>query len=528
MSGRHFVGEGFERERGCTDSLDAKVSSPSASRPVAAQQAGPVVAEGIEVSALFDDTVMTVRHFEAPRADHRRQRLVTQGLFVGAAIAFLGVGVLFAQCYSQVVTDRAAMEAGVPLARVTAPQGAELARDAAAAGFLFCGLVTLLFALYRASAVGRQDEFTIGSDAQATFHVSAVGLPVLRFPILRANRSGYEAVFSDGMQGDLQTGGKSTSLRDLRETQQARPVADLRGAHAVPLPQGAAMRLQHAGCTFLLRSLAPLHHGAAPPRFEWRTHSYTAGLALAAASLLGFLSALPPQPRSVDMDIAGNDLILRVLIKQPEESQGLAYRLRQALQQRADEGARYDFHDRFDFDFGQAEEDCGSPVIGLGPIANLHRLGGRPACGAPVWAPQSFRAAKPPLWSLGPPRVFGSLDQARVRHIVRQHLNEVKYCYERALAGAPLLPGRLVVKFAILKTGRVVTSLIERPPLPSAQAEQCLNSAIRRWQFSEAPSGITVVTYPFLLGAEDGAKRPKSTSARAAPRASGTGSGKLL
>jgi len=94
----------------------------------------------------------------------------------------------------------------------------------------------------------------------------------------------------------------------------------------------------------------------------------------------------------------------------------------------------------------------------------------------------------------------GVLDKEIIRRIVRRHLNEVKYCYEQALAKQPKLDGRIVMKFTIAGTGQVIASFVQSSTLGSPAVEMCVANAVKRWDFP-APSGggLSMVSYPFTF-----------------------------
>lgn len=587
MTTQNTVAKGIESNIGITESVRTVVSAPPVPVQVAEQVEAQDGAKAIEVAAVFDDAVMAVRHYDNPKAG--RLSRMTQGLLGSAAVAFLGVGALFADSYSHVVAEKTAAEAGQPTLRAAAAGAAGHARDAAAGGLLFYGLGALLFGLHRASSERRDNEFTIGSDARATFHVAAERLPLLRFPILRSNGGGYEAVFTDSMQGELQAQGKSTTLSELRDSQAARPAGDVQGAFALNLPEGGQLRLQHEGCTFLLRSVARPRHYPAPLRFDWRAQSYTAGVLLGAASLLGVMFAVPPDPRSLALDAFTNDQLVRFMVKPPEQKEELAPWLKQELQQKAERAggkaakgpsgkmgkpeaqvkahAAYavrgpknnpdpkmktdlareaaatagvlgvlrggslmalnsvlksealgrdavdamanldgaDYTDAYGnggvgiVGVGPGADGRGDGTIGLGNIGTIGRNGGQPGYGKPGVAKLVDHRAKAPEWSVGQPQVIGSLDKDLIRRVIRQHMNEVKYCYERELTRDASLNGRVVVKFAIGGMGQVMTSAIESSTLANHTGENCIASAVRRWQFSKPQGGVVIVSYPFVL-----------------------------
>ncbi len=93
----------------------------------------------------------------------------------------------------------------------------------------------------------------------------------------------------------------------------------------------------------------------------------------------------------------------------------------------------------------------------------------------------------------------GSMDREVIRRVIRSHMPEVKFCYERALMAQKDLSGRVQVKFMISPTGKVTASVVEASTLRSPTTEQCVAEAVRRWDFPKPPSGIVSVTYPFVF-----------------------------
>jgi TonB family protein len=149
----------------------------------------------------------------------------------------------------------------------------------------------------------------------------------------------------------------------------------------------------------------------------------------------------------------------------------------------------------------------GQRTLGLGGLGTLGRYGrgvgpgDGPGIGYGDAAGKlGTRRAKTPevIGSIG--SVQGVLDKEIIRRIVRRHLNEVKYCYEQALAKQPKLDGRVVTKFTISGTGQVIAAFVQSSTLGSPAVEMCVASAIKRWEFP-APSGggLSMVSYPFTF-----------------------------
>lgn len=112
------------------------------------------------------------------------------------------------------------------------------------------------------------------------------------------------------------------------------------------------------------------------------------------------------------------------------------------------------------------------------------------------------RSVRPPQVTVSRAMVRGSLDRNVIRRVVRRHLNEVKYCYQRELQSKPTLRGRVTVLFTIGSTGKVLTSKVSRSTLHDALVEQCTAMAVRRWIFPRPPGGgVIIVSYPFAFHA---------------------------
>ena len=94
--------------------------------------------------------------------------------------------------------------------------------------------------------------------------------------------------------------------------------------------------------------------------------------------------------------------------------------------------------------------------------------------------------------------VRGSLGKEIIRRVVHQHINEVKFCYDQELARKPALAGRISVQFAISPVGQVITSVMQSTSMDDARVENCVVSAVRRWEFPKpVGGGIAIVLYPF-------------------------------
>ena len=103
-----------------------------------------------------------------------------------------------------------------------------------------------------------------------------------------------------------------------------------------------------------------------------------------------------------------------------------------------------------------------------------------------------------PEVTASPPTVRGSLDKEIIRRIVRLHMNEVKYCYEKELTTHAGLAGRISVQFAIGLDGQVFSSVLQSSSMGNLHVESCVVNAVRRWGFPKpSGGGVAIVVYPF-------------------------------
>lgn len=150
---------------------------------------------------------------------------------------------------------------------------------------------------------------------------------------------------------------------------------------------------------------------------------------------------------------------------------------------------------------GYGAGGVGYGTIGIGSIGVIGKGGGG-GYGAGYgrgMAVHAHRAVAPRI-VVGRAVVMGSLDKEILRRIVRRHINEVRYCYEKELGTHPKLAGRVALKFVIDENGQVASSEIASTTLNNEGVESCLAAAARRWDFPKASGGgVVVVNYPFVF-----------------------------
>ena len=153
---------------------------------------------------------------------------------------------------------------------------------------------------------------------------------------------------------------------------------------------------------------------------------------------------------------------------------------------------------------GRGGGGTGEGTIGLGNLGTIGKGGGGgngSGYGRGAGGLGGRRASAPEVVP-GTAEVRGSLDKEIIRRIIRRHINEVKFCYERELVKNAGLVGRVMIQFTIAGTGNVIASMVQSSTMNNPPVEQCIAQAVRRWEFPKPQGGgIVVVTYPFVLKA---------------------------
>jgi hypothetical protein len=100
----------------------------------------------------------------------------------------------------------------------------------------------------------------------------------------------------------------------------------------------------------------------------------------------------------------------------------------------------------------------------------------------------------------GDPIILGALDKSLIDAVIKRHMNQIRYCYQRELTKNPSLGGKIVIKFVIAKDGTVSKSDVKSSTMGNSAVESCIASRFMRFQFPEPKGGgIVIVSYPFIF-----------------------------
>jgi TonB family protein len=110
-----------------------------------------------------------------------------------------------------------------------------------------------------------------------------------------------------------------------------------------------------------------------------------------------------------------------------------------------------------------------------------------------AWKPEPIE----PGGSSGPrrPVVDGPLALSVVEGVIRAHMGQIRYCYEKQLVRSPSLTGDVVVRFGIAPSGAVSEAETISSTFRSPAFARCIETAFEKWEFPRVPGTVTV-TWP--------------------------------
>ncbi len=96
----------------------------------------------------------------------------------------------------------------------------------------------------------------------------------------------------------------------------------------------------------------------------------------------------------------------------------------------------------------------------------------------------------------------GARDIDAVAAIVKSHNAAIQYCYQRELKRNPNLRGKVVVRFIIDPSGKVVEVTIVSSTLRNRRVERCIVNRIKRWNFGaiDKSKGNTAFKQVYTFG----------------------------
>ncbi|MBL9101068.1 MAG: AgmX/PglI C-terminal domain-containing protein [Myxococcales bacterium] len=136
---------------------------------------------------------------------------------------------------------------------------------------------------------------------------------------------------------------------------------------------------------------------------------------------------------------------------------------------------------------------------GGGGYGGAYAVGAGSGYGRGAGAGFGGRGTRVPTVRQAKAEVQGALDKDIIRRVVRAHINEVRHCYNQALARDPNAKGRVSIQWMIGSRGEVMAAKVWESTMKDAAVPACISKAVLRWTFPKPTGSSVVVTYPFIL-----------------------------
>jgi hypothetical protein len=257
-------------------------------------------ARAVEVAALFEDSVIAVKHLTLKRAPNAR---VTQALLAGGALSLMGALGTFIASVHQVAVMRRAHDAAVAAHREFGPfvlPGGGRWLDFVVALCLVAGTWALFLGAARWLAGRHSQDFFVGPSPRADVTAPLDG----DVPLVQRSDDGWVVNVSAPMRGELSQG-------------DALP-APLSVPSRIAIADGTRAFVDVGALRFVVGATDLPPRMATPLRIDWAQEAYIGAVGMAAGLFLGLLYLIPPDPKTLAFDPIRSDLVAHYIIKAPE------------------------------------------------------------------------------------------------------------------------------------------------------------------------------------------------------------------
>jgi TonB family protein len=266
----------------------------------------------MEVQTIYREVVIGTRHLYNPEGKSTHGQGTTM-LFVGMAVALISL-VTFIVTAMDVGKEKAEYEqwqAAGKDSRTFPWKSRSPVGDVVVFGGIAAAMALSYMGLKRRGRTSAN--FIIGSDAEVDAPVSPDYVPSPSHPLVAATGGDYVVNVTPRMSGEVYVDNQLIPLQQFIQQ---------RGS-SFSLPQGGRAKLDCGETTFLVTA-TPRPRTLDIPFLTWRWDEqvYTVGSIIALGLFLLMIFAVPPDPKSLSLDLFNSDnRFVKFLIKPPEEKE---------------------------------------------------------------------------------------------------------------------------------------------------------------------------------------------------------------
>ncbi len=270
----------------------------------------PTGARAVEVAAMLDDSVVTVKHVMNPRGG--KVTTTTYALFAATAGLLLMAAVGFAHGVSNASFNKQALNEWTDVQGKALhdyrPRYISLGFDWMTFGGLAGGILALGLGLIRLRDEREQPLFRIGSEPDVDYPTA--DSPAPSFPLVAPAGDEFVLHYVPGMEGELiDATGQITPLAELQRLGVARQSPTVPNAMEAPIAAQTRFRIQSGNSTFTVAAVEPPRRHAVPllASLESGVLGFFGASALVHFGFLALLWSIPPDPRTLVIDEVGGD-----------------------------------------------------------------------------------------------------------------------------------------------------------------------------------------------------------------------------
>jgi hypothetical protein len=277
--------------------------------PLGGEPIDEIGARAVEIAAMLGDSVVAVKHCMNPRSG--KVTPITYGLFGAGAVLLLMSLLAFSVGVNTARKNKEALHHWTEVERKPLhefrPYRISLVFDWMAFGGAIGGMLAMTTGLLRLHAERQSPYFRIGRAETVEFPLD--GAPTEAFPLVAPSGDDFVCNFAAGMEGELTVEGQSTSLAELQGQGRARPSSEVPGALELSMPASGRVRIRVGQTNFLLSAVPRPRRFPVPflANVETAVLGHFGGAAVVILGFMALLHSIPPDPKSLSLDLIGAD-----------------------------------------------------------------------------------------------------------------------------------------------------------------------------------------------------------------------------